>query len=43
MKNVENGLNDEQEITALGLKLDSLSKVVGLHPFDSEGNFQRKL
>jgi hypothetical protein len=43
MKNVEKGLNDEQEITALGVKLDSLSKVLGLHPFDSEGKFQGKL
>jgi hypothetical protein len=43
MKNVEKGLNEEQEITALSVKLDSLAKVLKLHPYDSNGHFLGQL
>lgn len=43
MKNVEKGLNEEQEITALGVKLDSLAKLLKLHPYDSNGQFLGQL
>jgi hypothetical protein len=43
MKNVAKGMDEEQETVALGLKLDSLAKVLRLHPYDSNEHFQGKL
>jgi hypothetical protein len=40
MKNAAQGIDEEQ---ALGLKLDSLAKVLGLHPYDSTEQFRGKL
>jgi len=43
MKNVEKGMDEEQKITALSLKLDALARDLHLHPYDSNGKFQGKL
>ena len=43
MKNVEKELDTEGEIVALGLKLDSLAKLLNLHPYNSKEEFQGKL
>jgi hypothetical protein len=43
MKNVEKGINGDKEIATLSLRLDSLAKVLRLHPYDSNKQFQGKL
>ncbi|KAF8232855.1 hypothetical protein L208DRAFT_1559522 [Tricholoma matsutake] len=43
MKNVNKEMSEEEEATALGLKLDSLAKLLDLHPYDGNGSFQGKL
>jgi hypothetical protein len=43
MKNVNKEMSEEEETTALGLKLDSLAKLLDLHPYDENGRFQGKL
>lgn len=43
MKNVEKGISGEQEIAALSLRLDSLAKLLHLHPYDSNEKFEGKL
>jgi len=43
MKDVNKEMNKEEEIVALSLKLDSLTRVLHLHPYNSKGNFQGKL
>jgi hypothetical protein len=43
MKNVEKGMDKEEEVVALGLKLDSLAKLLHLHPYNSNEQFQGKL
>ena len=43
MKKVTKGMDEEEEIVALSLKLDSLTKVLNLHPYNSKEQFQGKL
>ena len=43
MKDVNKEMNEEQEIVALRLKLDSLTQVLNLHPYNSKGKLQGKL
>ena len=43
MKGMKKGVDAEQDITTLSLKLDSLAKLLHLHPFDSDEQFQGKL
>jgi hypothetical protein len=43
MKGVDKNLDGDQEIKALGVKLDSLEKVLKLHPYDTSGQFQGQL
>ena len=43
MKGVDKNLDGDQEIKALGVKLDSLAKVLKLHPYDTSGQFQGQL
>ena len=43
MKNVKKGINGEEEIATLSLRLDSLAKVLRLHSYDSNEQFQGKL
>jgi hypothetical protein len=43
MKDVNKEMNEEQEIVALSLKLDSLTQVLNLHPYNSKGKLQGKL
>jgi hypothetical protein len=43
MKGVEKDLDEEQEIKDLGVKLDSLAKILKLHPYDSNAQFQGQL
>ena len=40
---MKKGIDAEQDITSLSLKLDSLAKLLHLHPFDSDEQFQGKL
>ncbi|KAF8239873.1 hypothetical protein L208DRAFT_1560013, partial [Tricholoma matsutake] len=42
MKNVKKGMDKEEEIIALGLKLDSLSKLLHLHPYNANDQYQGK-
>ena len=43
MKDVDKDMNAEQEITALGLKLDAFAKILNLHPYNKHGHLQKKL
>ncbi|KAF8225696.1 hypothetical protein L208DRAFT_1305337, partial [Tricholoma matsutake] len=43
MKNVKQGMDEEEEIIALGLKLDSLAKLLHLHPYNANEQYQGKL
>ena len=43
MKNVTKGMDEEQEITAFGIKLDILAKLLDLHPYDEYGQLEDKL
>ena len=43
MKNVAKEMDEEQEITAFGCKLDILAKLLDLHPYDEHGQLVDKL
>ncbi|KAF8233224.1 hypothetical protein L208DRAFT_1073134, partial [Tricholoma matsutake] len=43
MKNVKKGMDKEKEIIALGFKLDSLAKLLHLHPYNANEQYQGKL
>jgi hypothetical protein len=43
MKNVDKDAEEEHIIAAFGLRLDGLAKLLGLHPYDNDGEFQGKL
>jgi hypothetical protein len=43
MKNMEKNADEEHTITAFSLKLDALAKLLGLHPYNHQGQFQGKL
>lgn len=42
MKSVDKD-TDEEHTAAFGLRLDALAKLLGLHPYDNNGEFQGKL
>ena len=43
MKFVDKDMDEEQETKALSLKLDGLSRILNLHPYNDDGEFQGKL
>jgi hypothetical protein len=43
MKNINQNANEEEVITALSIKLDGLSKLLGLSAYDQHGHLQGKL
>ena len=43
MKDVDKDMNAEQEITALGLKLDAFAQLLNLHLYNKHGHLQKKL
>ena len=43
MKLVDKDMDEEQETKALSLKLDGLSRILTLHPYSDDGEFQGKL
>ena len=43
MKNVAKGMDEDQEITAFGNKLNVLAKLLDLHSYDEDGQLEDKL
>jgi CxC5 like cysteine cluster associated with KDZ transposases len=43
MKDVAKGMNEEEEITAFSSKLNSLAKILDLHPYNEHGQLEGKL
>ena len=43
MKNVDKNADEEHIIAFFGLRLDALAKILGLHPYDDNKEFQGKL